>query len=59
METDAVKGMLDAVIHLGDFAYNLDTDNARAGDRFMEDIEPIASRIPYLVAPGNHEVSQN
>ena len=25
-------------------------------DVFMRKIEPIASRVPYMVSPGNHEV---
>lgn len=36
-------------------AYDLHTDNGGRGDEFMDMIEPIASRIPYMTAPGNHE----
>ena len=45
----------DAIIHNGDFAYNLDTDHGMRGDYFMQSIEPVASRLPYMVAQGNHE----
>ena len=38
-----------SLIHAGDLAYNLDTDEGRVGDRFMEQIEPISSRLPYLL----------
>ena len=38
-----------ALIHAGDLAYNLDTDEGRVGDRFMDQIEPVASRVPYMV----------
>ena len=50
---------VDAVIHSGDFAYDLSTDNARAGDRFLNDIQNIAAEVPYQVAPGNHENHYN
>ncbi|TGZ58191.1 hypothetical protein CRM22_009697 [Opisthorchis felineus] len=49
----------DAILHVGDFAYNMDTDNGRYGDIFMRQIEPIASRVPYMTAVGNHELAYN
>lgn len=55
----AQKGKFDAVLHVGDLAYNLDTDNARMGDEFMRQIEPIAAYVPYMVSPGNHEEKYN
>ena len=45
-----------SLIHAGDLAYNLDSDQGRVGDRFMQQIEPISAHLPYMVAPGNHEV---
>jgi len=56
----------DLVLHAGDIAYDLHkatpalcSDKTCAprniGDAFMEDIQPIASHVPYMVAPGNHE----
>lgn len=39
----------------GDFAYNMDQDNARVGDEFMRLIEPVAASLPYMTCPGNHE----
>ena len=47
------------VLHAGDLAYNMETDEGRVGDRFMEQIEPVASRLPYMVSPGNHESHGN
>ena len=43
------------VIHAGDIAYNLADCNNDRGNLFMRSIEPIASRVPYYVIPGNHE----
>ena len=49
----------DYVIHAGDQAYDLDSEAGRNGDEFLESIAPIASRVPYMVAPGNHEEHDN
>ena len=45
----------DAVIHNGDLAYDLDDDYGQRGDTFLRSIEPVASRVPYMLAQGNHE----
>jgi len=45
----------DAVLHVGDMAYDLHTDNARVGDEFMKQIQPIAAYLPYQTVVGNHE----
>ena len=47
----------DMFLHVGDFAYDLDTDKGVLGDQFFENIEQIASRVPYMVSHGNHEDS--
>jgi hypothetical protein len=47
----------DMILHLGDFAYNLDSDKGLMGDIFMRNIEPIAAQVPYMVSVGNHENS--
>ena len=45
--------MFDAIIHVGDFAYDMYENNGERGDLFMEQIEPIASTVPYMTCPGN------
>ncbi|CAH8842439.1 unnamed protein product [Trichobilharzia szidati] len=49
----------DMILHVGDFAYNMDSDNGRVGDKFMRSIQPIASRVPYMTCVGNHEAAYN
>ncbi|CAG2180983.1 unnamed protein product, partial [Oppiella nova] len=43
--------MYDAILHVGDIAYNLHSDNGKVGDAFMRLIEPIAAYVPYQVFP--------
>ncbi|KAJ9463565.1 Purple acid phosphatase 22 [Diplonema papillatum] len=45
----------DMFLHVGDFAYNFADENGVKGDHFMENIEQLASRVPYMVSHGNHE----
>ncbi|XP_042902962.1 acid phosphatase type 7 [Parasteatoda tepidariorum] len=59
VQEEVQRGLYDAVLHVGDIAYNLDSNNARVGDEFMRQIEPIAARIPYQVCVGNHEKAYN
>ncbi|KAK7104144.1 hypothetical protein V1264_018908 [Littorina saxatilis] len=57
LETEQDK--YDAILHVGDFAYDMNVDNARVGDEFMRQIEPIAAHVPYMTCPGNHEMKYN
>ncbi|XP_014275508.1 acid phosphatase type 7 [Halyomorpha halys] len=59
LQLEAQTGSIDAVIHIGDLAYDMDTDNGKFGDEFMRQIEPIAAHVPYMVCPGNHEQAYN
>eukprot|EP00040_Diaphanoeca_grandis_P011444 m.58676 g.58676 ORF g.58676 m.58676 type:complete len:648 (+) comp22596_c0_seq2:141-2084(+) len=43
----------DLVLHIGDLAYA--TGYETEWDRFMTQIEPIASRAAYMIMQGNHE----
>lgn len=49
----------DLILHVGDLAYNLYTNDATVGDAFMNQIEPYSSKVPYMVCPGNHEEGNN
>lgn len=55
LQEETQRGLYDAIIHVGDFAYDMNTDNARVGDEFMNQVQSIAAYVPYQVCTGNHE----
>jgi len=53
--TDLVKKeAVDVVVHAGDIAY-ADGYQAR-WDQYFRRVQPMLANIPYMVAPGNHEI---
>ena len=50
---------VDAILHVGDIGYDLHDRAGKIADWFLQLIQPLASRIPYMVCPGNHEVHNN
>lgn len=59
LQRDAQTKQIDAVLHAGDFAYDMHSKDAKIGDEFMRQIEPIAAYVPYMTAVGNHENTYN
>ncbi|XP_055909497.1 acid phosphatase type 7 isoform X2 [Eupeodes corollae] len=59
LQEETQRGVYDAIVHVGDFAYDMNSENARIGDEFMKQIEPVAAYLPYMVCPGNHEEKFN
>ncbi|CAI5736608.1 unnamed protein product [Peronospora destructor] len=55
MQSEVAEGVVEGVVSVGDYAYDLDMINGHVGDIFMQEIEPIASSVPFMVCPGNHE----
>lgn len=55
LQEETQRGDYDAIIHVGDFAYDMNSDNARVGDEFMKQIQSIAAYVPYFTCAGNHE----
>ncbi|VDK69104.1 unnamed protein product [Litomosoides sigmodontis] len=53
IQQQAQRSLIDAVFHVGDMAYNLDTDEGQFGDQFGRQIEPIAAYVPYMTVVGN------
>jgi hypothetical protein len=45
----------DAILHVGDIAYDMQDNGGKTGDEFLRDWEPVASQVPYMTVPGNHE----
>jgi len=52
---DTAAGLFDMVLHVGDIGYNLQDDNGRVGDAFLNNVQPISTVIPYHYCVGNHE----
>ncbi|KAJ7530890.1 hypothetical protein O6H91_14G023600 [Diphasiastrum complanatum] len=44
---------IDIVLHIGDITYS--NGYVSQWDQFTEQVEQIASRVPYMIASGNHE----
>uniref|UniRef100_A0AC35TM98 Purple acid phosphatase n=1 Tax=Rhabditophanes sp. KR3021 TaxID=114890 RepID=A0AC35TM98_9BILA len=53
------RGDFDMIIHLGDLAYDLRTDDGDVGDTFMESLQPLIATKPYMVIAGNHEFEKD
>lgn len=39
---DAAAGLIDVIVHIGDAAYDLDSNSGATGDAFMVQIEPLS-----------------
>eukprot|EP00250_Pteridium_aquilinum_P028538 c37332_g1_i1 orf=702-2063(+) len=46
-------GNIDVIFHIGDMSYA--NGYLSQWDQFTEQVEPLSSRVPYMVASGNHE----
>ncbi|OWF35634.1 acid phosphatase type 7-like isoform X2 [Mizuhopecten yessoensis] len=56
LNNEVLGGNYTAVLHVGDFGYNLMDQDGQVGDQFMRIVEDTAARIPYMTSPGNHEI---
>ncbi|XP_017963627.1 acid phosphatase type 7 isoform X5 [Drosophila navojoa] len=59
LQRETQLGMYDAILHVGDFAYDMCNENGEVGDEFMRQVETIAAYVPYMVCAGNHEEKYN
>jgi hypothetical protein len=55
---DARSGAIDVVLHVGDIAYDLDSNGGVTGDAFMNSIQNYSSIVPIQWCPGNHEADE-
>lgn len=58
IKAEVDSGAIDAILHVGDLAYDMFEDEGRQGDRFMNMIQNVATQLPYMTLPGNHEYSK-
>jgi acid phosphatase type 7 len=49
----------DFILHLGNIAYDLNLYFGSTSDLFLSSIEEVATHVPYMVIPGNHERFNN
>jgi len=53
------KETIDLVLHVGDFAYDLDDNQGMTGDMFMNEMQDITAQSLYMGCVGNHEGAHN
>ncbi|KAL4238971.1 hypothetical protein ACF0H5_003675 [Mactra antiquata] len=59
LNIDHESRMYDAIFHVGDLAYDMDSDNGYQGDRFLNMVQNLTAELPYMTCPGNHENAYN
>lgn len=57
LQEETQAGLYDVILHVGDFAYDMNSQDGIVGDEFMRQISAVAAYAPYMVVPGNHEVA--
>ena len=51
------RGAVDMVLHVGDFAYDFDSDSGNTGRYFMQDISNYSAYVPYMISHGAFAVA--
>eukprot|EP00658_Telonema_sp_P-2_P048198 TRINITY_DN3667_c0_g1_i4.p1 TRINITY_DN3667_c0_g1~~TRINITY_DN3667_c0_g1_i4.p1 ORF type:complete len:343 (+),score=35.13 TRINITY_DN3667_c0_g1_i4:214-1242(+) len=57
MNSMARAGSIEAVLSLGDYAYDMDMEDGVVGDKYMRGVEGFAATVPFIVSMGNHEAA--
>ena len=55
LRADCASGTIDAVVHMGDHAYNMGNGNDYHGDAYMQAFQGVLAQCPWLPVIGNHE----
>jgi acid phosphatase type 7 len=59
IKTEGARGTYDYMVHVGDIAYDLFSDESRVGNQYMDLMMSATARYPLNVAEGNHEKGDN
>jgi predicted phosphodiesterase len=49
----------DLLVLLGDYSYDIFENDGQKGDDFFELMEPILTKSPFVMTPGNHETADD
>lgn len=52
---DYTSGTIDAIVHMGDHAYNMGNGNDYHGDAYMQAFQDVLAQCPWIPVIGNHE----
>ena len=55
LRAGCASGAIDAVVHMGDHAYNIGGGDDYHGDAYMEAFQAVLAQCPWLPVIGNHE----
>ena len=55
LRADCASGAVDAVVHMGDHAYNMGNGDDLHGDAYMQAFQHVLARCPWIPVIGNHE----
>ena len=55
LQADCSTGKIDAIVHMGDHAYDLGMAHDSHGDAYMNAFQPTLANCPWLPGIGNHE----
>jgi len=59
IKAEGARGSYDYMVHVGDIAYDLFSEESRVGNDYMELMSSATARYPINVAEGNHEEGDN
>jgi len=55
MKADCEAGTIDAIVHMGDHAYDMGYSGDERGDAYMNVFQPVLQGCPWMPIIGNHE----
>ena len=53
------KSNSDLLVFLGDLAYEITDFDGLKGDYYFETMEPLITKTPFIMTPGNHEINDD